>query len=50
MKKLLIILLCLFISGCATLGEWTEEDNERFEREKERHQKDPYLPNPRNLK
>lgn len=47
MKKLLIVFLCLILSGCITL---TEQDKKDFDKEIERFKKQqqmPYVPEPR---
>lgn len=46
MKKLILILLCLLISGCA-IGIMSEKDHEDFEREKKRQEErrnEPQIP------
>lgn len=44
-KKILLILLCLSISGCISFGGLSKEDNDSLDREYKRHRKEePHIP------
>ena len=49
--RILILILCLLISGCSLVSNFTKENNDEFNREKKRfEQHEPYVPSPRDFK